>query len=412
MQLSPEEILQDYNRILRLYASNAKVPGFRKGKVPLEIAERLFGEKAARRLLEEKVIPILRDEIKKKAKPVRNPIITDWNFSKKEGLKLEAEFEEVPEYDVEGYEGLKREVEKEEITPEQVVENTLKDLQEQNTVLEKKDGEAEEGDHVFAIIQMIDPETKKRLPQEKYVIKVDGKDEIASLFLGKKKGDVFTFKRKYPQDHPRKKLAGKEIVHEVKVIEVRRPRRPELNDDFARKFRYGSLEEMKNKLRERAEEQLSRSREEKIKEKILEALREKNPIPVPEVLVDEEFRNLATSTLMDLSARGTRISEEEWLSLSPRIREEAEKRLRDRFILLKIAEKLGLEVDKKDVKERIKKMAEERGTTQKNIRETLKKQGITEDELKKDILIDRALSHIREHVIIKEVERNERKEEK
>ncbi len=412
MQLAPEEVLQDYNRILKAFASNAKVPGFRKGKVPLEIAERLFGEKAARRLLEEKLIPILKEEIEKRAKPVRSPIITNWDFSKEEGLKVEAEFEEVPEYDVEGYEGLEIEVEKEEITPEQMVENTLKELQEQNTVLERKNGEAEEGDHVFAVIQMIDPETKKRFPQEKYMIKVNGKDEIASLFLGKKKGEVFTFKRKYPQDHPRKKLAGKEIIHEVKVIEVRRPRRPELNDHFARKFRYGSLEEMKNKLRERAEEQLLRSREEKIKGKILEALREKNPIPVPEVLVEEEFRNLATSTLMDLSARGTRISEEEWLSLSPRIREEAERRVRDRFILLKIAEKLGLEVDKKDVRERIKKMAEERGTTQKEVRETLKKQGITDDELRKDILVDKALSHVREHVIIKEVEGNERKEEK
>ncbi len=412
VHLSPEEILEDYRRILRLYASNAKVPGFRKGKVPLEIAERLFGEDAARRLLEEKVIPIIREEISKKAKPIKNPIITDWNFSKEEGIKVEAEFEEEPEYDVEGYEGLEIEVEEPKTSPQEMVENTLRDLQERNTILEKKQGEAEEGDHVFVIIQIIDPETKKRLPQEKYIVRVSKDDEFSYMLIGKKKGDVFTYTKTYPDDYPRKKLAGKEVLHEVKVVDVRKPVPPELNDSFARKFRYKSMEEMRQKLMERAEKQLEQERENRIKAKIMEALREKNPIPVPEVLVDEEFKNLATATLMDLSSRGAKISEEEWVSMSPQIRKEAEQRVRDRFILLKIAEKQGFEVDKKEIKEKIKKMAERRGTSQKQLREMLKREGVTEEDLKRDILMDIALNYVRERVIIKKVEKSKEKGEK
>ncbi len=412
MHLEPKEVLQDYQKILRDYARTAKVAGFRKGRVPLSLAESLFREKVIARLLDEKLIPLLREEILKRAKPVRSPVLKDWKFDKEKGVDLEAEFEEIPEYDVEGYENLVVEVEKIETTPEEMVDNTLEDLQKKNAVMEKKDEPAGEGDQAYIHLQRMDAKTKKRFPLEKYIVQVSGKEGLPSKLLGKKAGDVFTYTETYPEDHPVKRLAGKEVLHEVKVVDVRRPVLPSLDDAFAKKFRYKSLKEMKEKLFQRAEEQLEEMKESRIRERIKEELREKNPIPVPEVLVDEEFRKLATSTLMDITARGGRVSEEEWVSMSPEIRREAERRVRDRFILLKIAEKQGFEVDKKEIKEKIKEMAQARGITQKQMREILRKEGISEEDLKESILIEKALQYVREHAIIKETEKSGEGKEK
>ncbi len=407
MHLEPQEVLQDYNRILKDYARSAKVAGFRKGRVPLSLAEGLLKEKIIARLLDEKLIPLLREEILKRAKPVRNPVLKNWNFSKEKGVDLEAEFEEIPEYDVEGYKNLQVEVEKMEVTPEEMVENTLKDLQRKNAIMEKKKEPAGEGDQVYIHLQRIDAKTKKRFPMEKYIVQASDKEELPSRLLGKKAGEVFTYTETYPEDYPVKRLAGKEVLHEVKVVEVRRPILPPLDDAFARKFKYKSLKEMRERLFQRAEEQLKDMKENRIRERIKEKLREKNPVPVPEALVDEEFRKLAASTLMDITARGGKVSEEEWVSMSPEIRREAERRVRDRFILLKIAEKQGFEVDKKEIKEKIKEMASSRGVTQKQMREILKREGLSEEDLKEGLLVEKALQYVREHAIIKETERAE-----
>ncbi len=409
MHLEPEEVLPDYRRILRFYAQNAKVPGFRRGKVPLSLAERLFHEKAVARLLEEKLIPLLREEILKRAKPVRNPLLKDWSFDREKGVDLEAEFEEMPEYEVEGYEELEVEVEKIDTSPEKMVENTLEDLRRKNTVLEKKDEPAQVGDQVYIHLQRMDKNTKKRFPLEKYMVEVSDQEGLPSNLIGKKAGETFSYTETYPEDYPVKRLAGKEIVHEVKVLDVRRPVLPPLDDEFAKKYGYKNLQEMKKELLKRAKEQIKEMREGRIEEEIKKKLREKNPIPLPEVLVDEEFRKLATSTLMDITARGGRVSEEEWVAMSPQIKKEAERRVRDRFILLKIGEKQGFQVEKKDIREKIKEMASARGITQKRMRELLKKEGITDEDLKESLLIERALNYVKEHAIIKEKEKKTRK---
>ncbi len=408
MKLSPGEFLDDYNKILKIYSRTAKVPGFRVGKVPLNIIERLYGKEAVNYLLDENLLPRLKEEIDKRSKPVRSPVLKDWNFDKEKGVTLVADYEELPDFDVQQYKGIKIEVPKIQVNKEELVDKTLKELREKNAVAQKADREAEKGDQVLIKIQLVVPETKRRLPEQRFVLSASEEGDLENRVLGKRAGDKFSFEESYPEDYPSKKMAGKTFIHEVEILEVRETKYPEIDDEFAKSLGFKSLEELKKHLRKVAEEETSKNREEMINNAVLSKLIEENKFPAPDILVDEAYRELATSLLMSFSNKGLRIDKEKWSELSKDVRRNAERKVMETLLLLKIAEKEGLKAEAKEINKEIKRIAKSKGIPQEVVKSDLEKRKKM-DELKESILTKKALKLVVESVIIEETEKEEDK---
>ncbi len=413
LELAPEEFLDDYNRILRIYARTARVPGFRAGKAPIGMIEKLYKEDIIEHLLDKHLLPKLREEIDRKAKPVRTPVLVDWKFDKDKGVKLVAEYEEIPEFDIDNYKNMKIEILKEKLTEDEIVEKTIEDLRHQNALSQKVDREVKPGDQVLIRIQLVDPETKRRLPEEKFLIVASEEGDLERRVLGRKPGEKFSYEDTYPEDFPSRRLAGKKFIHEVEIIEVREVKIPEVDDDFAKNLGFENLEKLKEHLRNIARQELEKRREESIRSKALDLILEKNEVPAPEVLVEEAYRNLASAVLWEFTRKGQRVSREKWEEISKQLKKDAEKRVKERLALLKIAEKEGLNVDKNEIKEEIKRMAQSRGITQKEMRVQLERDGTGEEELRENLLIRKTLNMVVENAIIKEKEEEKsRKKEK
>ena len=404
LELSPEDYRDDYNKILRSFANRAKIPGFRVGKAPLSIVERVYRDDIMEHLLDHNLIPRLREEIEKRAKPIRTPVLVKWDFDSKQGAKLIGEYEELPEFEVSDYKGLKIEIPKQTIKEEDVVKRTLEDIKNSNATAQRVEREIRPGDRVEVKIQLIDPVTRRRLPEERFAIIVSEEDDFGKRFLGRKKGERFSYEEEYPEDYPVKRIAGKKFIHEVEILDVLEIVYPEIDDDLAKKLGAENLEDLKKRLLELAKAELEHQRKEQIESAVLDALVEKNDVPAPEVLVNEAYKNLATAVLMEFASKGQRVSREKWKEISEKLKLDAEKRVKERLILLKIAEKEGIEVNREEVQEEIKKRAQSEGVSLREYRVKMEREGITEEEIKENLLVRKALNLVVENAIIKEKE--------
>jgi len=201
-----------------------------------------------------------------------------------------------------------------------------------------------------------------------------------------------------------KRIAGKKFIHEVEILDVLEIVYPEIDDDLAKKLGAENLEDLKKRLLELAKAELEHQRKEQIESAVLDALVEKNDVPAPEVLVNEAYKNLATAVLMEFASKGQRVSREKWKEISEKLKLDAEKRVKERLILLKIAEKEGIEVNREEVQEEIKKRAQSEGVSLREYRVKMEREGITEEEIKENLLVRKALNLVVENAIIKEKE--------
>ncbi len=343
----PAEILeQRITDALKDIGRSVKLPGFRPGRAPLSLLEKRYGKEVETDVLQ-KAIPeyYLKAIREANVVPVMPPVFEGYDFKRKEPLKLTFTVEIRPEIENLDYQGLKVEDEPVEVTDEDI-ERTIERLQTEKSSYESiKDDIVRDDDLVVVDYEIVEEEQNVT----GQFIKI-GSDiipqEISDALKGKRVDDPFEVRATFPDEYINKNLSGKTLTLKGSIREIRRLKKAELTDDFAKELGYDDME----KLREAVREGIVKVKEELIENKqkvsIIEQLLQRHDFDLPEGLVSHEL-----NMLVHEQKRLKPDADEE--ELREELKEKARKNVKTNIILDTIADREGVEVTDEEVRKKI-----------------------------------------------------------
>ncbi len=404
VEISGEQVTKEVESFYQQVGKQAKIKGFRPGKIPRGILERHFKDyvksEVIQKLIQETYPAALSE---KDLHPVSPPVIDPGELESGKPFQYSATVEVKPEIKIEGYIGLNIEGKKEGVREEEV-EERLKGLQNLHAQLKTvpEPRPIQSGDHVI-----IDYEARmdnKPLEEGKavdFTVEVGSGRFIPALeekLVGLNQEEEKKIEVPFPEDYGYKKWAGKTVSFLVKVKEIKEKVLPPLDDEFAKDLGdYASLEDLKAKLKEEIEKEKELMLDRQLKDQMVEQLIQANSFEIPESMVVEQAKALVSDTKLRLASQGIalknlNIPEEK---LQEDYREVAQKQVRTYLILEKIAIQEGMTVTDEEADERLQSISERTHQKLDVVKRYYEKNGLI-PELKTGILTDKTLNFLLE----------------
>jgi trigger factor len=402
LEISKEEVQEEFNKILNQFSTRAKVQGFRPGKAPKDMIKRMFFSEIRKSLLDSLIPKALGAELKSlNLKPISTPVIKDINFQEGESLFLTVYFEVLPDFKIHDYKKIGVAKKQVSITKEEV-EQSLKDLQQKAAeYIPIESRGVADGDYVLVEIKGKDLKSNKFLPTEKVLILAghpDNEKLLNESLMGLKVNEERKFVLSYDPKHQNKKLAGKKIEYDMRIFSIKEKKIPPLNDDFAKGLgEYKDLKELKDKIKEEILISKDESAKTEIAEQIIEKISDKIDIELPETLVEEENISLLRRQLAQVPPQ--ELNKERIEALKTEGKRQAEKTLKNHLILRKIAEMEGFDVSEEEEDHELKAIAKANNVPLVRVIENLNREGRRE-ELRNNILLKKTVDFLVKHAII------------
>ena len=350
---------------------NAKIDGFRPGKAPRDMFEKKYGKQEIifeasdmaikkeyeRILTEGKILPVIEPKI-------------DLVACDEEKLEVKFVFVTEPKVELGEYTNLKVKKEKVKVTKEEVKERIDALLNEYAELVEKT-GKVENGD--IAVINFAgfkDGVAFDGGTAENYSLTIGSntfipgfEDAVIGMEVGEEKDINLTF----PEDYMSEELKGQEVVFKVKVNEIKTRQVPELDKDFFEDLAMegvNSKEELEKEITHELEHQKEHELEHEYEEKCLEKAAKNMKIEMAEELVDDEVEHMYNEFMQRMAMQGiteelyyqyTKSSKED---ITKQMRDDASKRIKYRYLLKEVINVEKIKVSDKEVKARVKEMAE------------------------------------------------------
>ena len=388
-----------------------RVDGFRKGKAPRKLimqhyGERVFDDEAIEWLLQ-KDYPVTLLELE--IEPIDRPVVDIPEFSHGEGFTIKFEVGTPPEPEIVDYEGVEVKSVSYPVTDEDV-EKQLANAQDRGARLVTSEGEAKEGDTVnIDYSGSVDGVKFEGGTDQGHNLKLGSNAFIGGFeeqLIGKKAGDEVDVVVTFPEEYHAEDLAGKEAVFAVTINAVRAEEKPELNDEFAQDIsEFDTLDELRANIKENMTKQGELRAEMETKDAILEKIYEANEFDVPEVMVEEQHREMLKEFEQEVKEKGFKLEQFFELTgqapneLSDKIKVDARKRVKMKLIVQNIARQQEFTATDEEVEEELVKMAEQYGMEKDKLIEALGEFQIK--LLKDDIKNKKAVDYVYSNAITK-----------
>lgn len=379
---------------------DAKMPGFRKGKVPDDMIMKRHADEVKTEAIREVVRATYPEAVKEtEARPISEPHVEIAGMIEKgKPFTYYATIEVYPEVEAKGYSGLTLTREKVSVTADEI-DTELGRIQKQMTQLEPAEG-GEIGPGMVAMIDFKGTAGGKTFAgseAENYVVDF-GTGALLQEFeveiKGMKSGEERKISFHYPTGFFRRELAGKKGEFNVKVKEVRRKVVPELDDEFAKTLGdFKDLAAVKTDLKKRIAEYKEGLEQGKLREQAIRTLIEKNQdLEVPTALVDAELGNMLEHVKRQHEARGKKfdvkkIDAKRFVTENVK---EATDRARGYMLARAISQKEEIEATDEDLEQRIAQMAAQSRSTPQQMKDYLNKNNAI-DNLKSQIIFEKTL---------------------
>src|ERR1035437_5680146 len=376
--------------VVQRYQKLARIPGFRKGKVPASIVRQRFAEEIKNEIVEALVPRYFRQETQKQnLLPVSQPRVTDLNLHDGEPLKFTASFEVLPDFKIAAYEDLQISRLDTNVSEEDV-EDALHNLRDQHATYSTLDEERPlmDGDFAGMSVKGTPKESEqnadsKPVEVDEVMVEIGGKNTIPEFtenLRGAKSGEQRSFEVKYADDFSDKRLAGKSMTYEVDVKGIKTRSIPELNDEFAKELGadFNSLDELRNRLRENMKAEKLHEAEHQGKDQIVEELVKRNDFPVPEAMLDQQIDLRLERGLRALAAQGMRTEDMkrmDFAHLRAGQREGALREVKASLILEQIADQEKIEVGDAEFNRELEALATQSKQTLEQVRARLTREG-------------------------------------
>lgn len=350
-----------------------KVPGFRKGKVPVSVVSKNVNPNMlAQKTLESALSKAVADAfISEKLQALDRPEVKVKKFVPGSELEFTAESEVMPKIKIGDYKNLKSTAKKVSVTKKDIAEITdrlkkgfaskktvqrpAKLTDEVNIDFEgKKDGIAFDGGK-----------------GEKYDLVLGSNSFIPGFedgIIGKKTGETFDLKLTFPEDYHADNLKGAEVVFTTTINEIKEVVEPELNDELAAKAGpFKTVEELEDDIKREITKQKETEALEKLKDDLVAELVEKSTVPVPDVLLKDQMKLIEQDTNRNLMYRGVSIDDyikslkykdkNDWLENE--VRPIAEKRVKAGLLLAELSKVEKIEATENELLEKINQLGKQ-----------------------------------------------------
>lgn len=413
VQLPKERVLGALQKAYATLGRDAQIRGFRKGKAPLGVLKTYFGDRVAAevsgQLIEETLSKAIADQ---KLSPVVDPKVNLVEGGVKEGSEFayQAKLEVRPEVGEIVLEGISLTRELSSVAEAQIDEE-IDRLRDRYATLRTPEPTraVKAGDSAtIDVVVSIDGTVREDMGSRGRTVEV-GKNllvkEIEEALPGMNVGDTKDVELKFPEEHGREELRGKTAQIKLTVNELREKVLPALDDDFAKDANYESFEAMKKSVRERLEKDAKAESDAKLREDVVLALADKNPLTVPPSLVTNAITMIAREMVQFARLNSESFDAEQIVKDA---QEQAEKRVRAGLLLAELANRNNLTVTEADVSARYEQMAKETNKAVARIRAEHR------DEKKREailnsILEDKVLAHVLSKVQISDAKPEEAK---
>ncbi len=367
IEIPEDKVIGELDKAYNDLKKTAKIKGFRPGKAPRSVLERLFKKKVHADVSSSLIQNSFVDAIKEKdLKIVGSPKIDPPELDGKTSYKYDATVEIKPEIKEIDFKGLSLKKTLYQVSDEEI-DTQLKMLQKnlaQKKIVEE-DRPVQEGD--FALIDYEGFKDGKPFAEtqktENFMLKIgDGSilKEFDEKLIGMKPGDNREIKVIFPEDYFNNKLATLEITFQVTLREIREEVLPKIDDEFAKKLgTYKTLDELKKAITDNLTQGYAKRAEQELNEQIFTALIAKTDFEIPDSIVNYELENIIADAERSFVYHNTSM-EQLGLTrekLSEKYRDTAEKQVRRQLILGKIIEQQNLTLSDEDMEDGFKEMA-------------------------------------------------------
>jgi len=368
IEVPKEDVVRELDKAYKELKRNAKVKGFRPGKTPRSVLERLYGKDVradvASRLIQDAFIEVLKQS---EMNVVGTPEIDPPDLKVDEGYTFVATVEVNPDlesFNLDGFQlkkTLYRATDEEVEAQLQMLRNNLARMV---PIAEARP--VAEGDYVIVDYEGLKngkpfAETQRT---ENFSMKIgDGliHPDVDAALTGQEPGNSTEVSVKFADDHFNEKLAGLDITFHVDLKEIREQQIPEIDDEMAKRLGpFESLEVLKAKINENLSMGYSKRQEQELNEQVFKALLEQQDFEVPESLVNHELENIVAEAKQKFAYHNTSM-EELGLNdggLREKYRETALNQVRRHMILAKIIDQEALEVSEEALEAGYQEMAD------------------------------------------------------
>ncbi len=361
-----ERIQQEIQTRLQSLARTAKLNGFRPGKVPFRVVQQKYGRQVHLEVLDEVVSSSLQEAFEQEnIKPAGRPSI-DFNtdlskLNADEDLSFTAAFEVYPELTALKSEGLSITKPVAEVTDADV-DNMLQKLREQRRNWTTVERAATETDQVtIDFVGTIDGNAFDNNSINDMPLELQHADSVlAGLkdgLLGISAGEERNLSLVFPEQHQNPELAGKAVDCHITAKAVAEATLPELDDEFAKSLgvENGSLDELRQDVRENMGRELSYALKSKIKKRTLDALIEANPIELPKSLVENEVEHLISNMKQQYQYQGQEAADID--AQDPELQSSAQRRVHMGLLLSELIKTNEIRPSAEKVREMIETIA-------------------------------------------------------
>jgi trigger factor len=351
-----ERIENEVDSRLKSVGRTAKIKGFRPGKVPAKVVRKHYGKQIRQEVLGETIQKSYSDAV------------TQQNLRPAGGPKIEAEgedgknfayvatFEVLPEVKLKDLDKIKVETPEVEIG-EADIDDMLLSLRRQRATWEEVTRKSKDGDRVIVDFTGTVDGEEFQGGSGKEIPVVLGQGQMLPDFekglKGIKTGDEKTIKVKFPKDYHAEDLAGKTAEFAINTHRVESEILPELSDEFAGEFNVaeGGLEQLMKDVRENMEREAEQKVKSDIREQVMEGLIEKNPIDIPQALVQEEMHSMQHEAMQRLG-----IEDHDKAPPQENFKEGADTRVRLGLLLRQVISENNITIDEAAMRERVEEM--------------------------------------------------------
>ncbi len=371
IELNVEFSVEEFNLFIQKGAENLskeiKIEGFRPGKVPFEILKQKIGEmsileEAAHVCINNKIFSIISENIKDK-QIFGQPEINITKLAPGNPLEFKIVVAVLPEVTVGEYKNFGFSEEKVEATEEDM-NKILNDLKEMRAIEKISNDGIKMDDKVIASVNLFIDKVPVEDGQNPEVTIMIGKNYFVEGFdknlIDLKKGDKKEFNIVYPKNHWQKNLAGKSVDFKVEIKEIYNRILPELNDDLAKDFRFNTLDELKNNLKQTVEIQKKKEVDQKMEIKIFDKILEKSKFgEIAEDLIKNESQLMLREMEQGVVSQGGKL--EDYLKSIGKTEDQllldfmpnAVKRVKSALILKEIAKIEKVEVSPEEIEKEL-----------------------------------------------------------
>lgn len=403
-EIEPVKIKEGLDTAFNRVKKTLNVPGFRKGKVPRQIFNKMFGEESLYQDALNAVLPeaYANAVAESNIKPVAQPEIDVESMEKDSTWVLTAKVTVEPEVKLGQYKDLEVKARSTEVTDEEV-DAEIKKLQEQQAELVlKEDQPAAEGDTVVIDFEgKVDGVAFDGGKGENYSLELGSNTFIPGFedqLVGHKAGETVEVNVTFPEEYHAEDLKGKDAVFETTIHEVKTKELPELDDEFAKDVdeEVDTLVELKAKTRERLEAQKQNAAKEAIQEEVIDKAVENAEIgEIPGAMIEEDVHRQMDQYLAGLQQQG--ISADMYYKLTGSSEEDlhkqfesgAQKRVKTNLVLEAIVAAEDIKASEEEINAEIKELAAQYGMEEAAVRSAL-----SDDMLNHDIAIRKVVKEM------------------